>query len=144
MPSGGGGRGGPDNPPCNTLFVANLGDHATETEVEQHFSQFAGYRQSKIMRTARAVTAFIEFADIPSATHVHATQQVIFFWGGGGGGGMCAVITTTWCTSTSIQTPHTNTTHKHRMHCCLHPIGVACASNSLKTPLVVNVMWLAT
>lgn len=76
---GGGGGGGRDNPPCNTLFVANLGDLCTETEVEQHFAQFPGYRQSKLMKTARAVTAFIEFADIPSATQVHTSQQV--WWG---------------------------------------------------------------
>lgn len=69
-------RMGGDNPPCNTLFVANLGEHCTEPELEQFFSQFAGYRQSKVMRTPRSVTAFIEFADVPTATHVHAAQQV--------------------------------------------------------------------
>lgn len=69
-------RAGGDNPPCNTLFVANLGEHCTDAELEQFFSQFPGFRQSKLMRTPRSVTAFVEFADIPTASHVHTAQQV--------------------------------------------------------------------
>lgn len=64
-----------DNPPCNTLFVGNLGDTVREEELRALFGSQPGFRQLKITRGGKAVTAFVEFGDIPSAMHVHQTQQ---------------------------------------------------------------------
>lgn len=65
-----------DNPPCNTLFVGNLGDTVNEPELRQLFGTLAGFRQLKLIRGARSVTCFVEFADLPSAMACHQNQQV--------------------------------------------------------------------
>ena len=67
-----------DNPPCNTLFVGNLGDTVSEPELRQLFGTLAGFRQLKLIRGARSVTCFVEFGDLPSAMACHQNQQV---WG---------------------------------------------------------------
>ena len=66
-----------DNPPCNTLFVGNLGDTVSEAELRQLFGTLAGFRQLKLIRGARSVTCFVEFNDLPSAMACHQNQQVI-------------------------------------------------------------------
>ena len=65
-----------DNPPCNTLFVGNLGDTVSEPELRQLFGTLAGFRQLKLIRGARSVTCFVEFGDLPSAMACHQNQQV--------------------------------------------------------------------
>ena len=65
-----------DNPPCNTLFVGNLGDGVSEAELRQLFGTLAGFRQLKLIRGARSVTCFVEFNDLPSAMACHQNQQV--------------------------------------------------------------------
>ena len=65
-----------DNPPCNTLFVGNLGDTVSEAELRQLFGTLAGFRQLKLIRGARSVTCFVEFNDLPSAMACHQNQQV--------------------------------------------------------------------
>lgn len=65
-----------DNPPCNTLFVGNLGDTVSEAELRQLFGTLAGFRQLKLIRGARSVTCFVEFSDLPSAMACHQNQQV--------------------------------------------------------------------
>ena len=65
-----------DNPPCNTLFVGNLGDAVSEAELRQLFGTLAGFRQLKLIRGARSVTCFVEFNDLPSAMACHKNQQV--------------------------------------------------------------------
>ena len=65
-----------DNPPCNTLFVGNLGDAVSEAELRQLFGTLAGFRQLKLIRGARSVTCFVEFNDLPSAMACHQNQQV--------------------------------------------------------------------
>ncbi len=69
-----------DNPPCNTLFVGNLGDTVSEAELRQLFGTLAGFRQLKLIRGARSVTCFVEFNDLPSAMACHQNQQVQLVW----------------------------------------------------------------
>ncbi|KAL0906407.1 hypothetical protein M5K25_024899 [Dendrobium thyrsiflorum] len=50
-----------DNPPCNTLFVGNLGENVVEEELKGLFSIQPGYKQMKILRQERNTVCFIEF-----------------------------------------------------------------------------------
>jgi hypothetical protein len=64
-----------DNPPCNTLFVGNLGDNTSEQELRALLSSQPGYRQMKMVRGPKSTTAFVEFADVSSAIMVHSALQ---------------------------------------------------------------------
>ncbi|KAF8061951.1 HDAC1 [Scenedesmus sp. PABB004] len=64
-----------DNPPCNTLFIGNLGDATNEQELRALLSSQPGYRQLKMVRGPKATTAFVEFADVTSAMVVHSALQ---------------------------------------------------------------------
>ncbi|KXZ46573.1 hypothetical protein GPECTOR_42g782 [Gonium pectorale] len=64
-----------DNPPCNTLFIGNLGDGVDEKELHAIFSCQPGFKQIKLLRQARHISCFVEFMDTPSATAVHASLQ---------------------------------------------------------------------
>ncbi|KAG2487118.1 hypothetical protein HYH03_014231 [Edaphochlamys debaryana] len=64
-----------DNPPCNTLFIGNLGDTVDEGELTALFSCQPGYKQLKLLRHPRQVSCFVEFADVPSASAVHSALQ---------------------------------------------------------------------
>lgn len=64
-----------DNPPCNTLFIGNLGDATDENELRQIFGGLAGFRQIKLNRGGRGITCFVEFSDVASAMAVHQSQQ---------------------------------------------------------------------
>ncbi|CAL0325891.1 unnamed protein product [Lupinus luteus] len=64
-----------DNPPCNTLFIGNLGENINEEEVRGLFSVQPGFKQMKILRQERHTVCFIEFEDVNSATNVHHTLQ---------------------------------------------------------------------
>ncbi|KAH7293046.1 hypothetical protein KP509_28G009300 [Ceratopteris richardii] len=64
-----------DNPPCNTLFVGNLGESTSEGELRSIFSGQPGFRQMKVLRQGRSTVCFIEFADVNSAIAVHNTLQ---------------------------------------------------------------------
>ncbi|PNH04670.1 Multidrug resistance-associated protein 5 [Tetrabaena socialis] len=46
-----------DNPPCNTLFIGNLGDTVDEGELTALFSCQPGYKQLKLLRHPRQVLA---------------------------------------------------------------------------------------
>ena len=65
-----------DNPPCNTLFVGNLGDTVNEAELRGIFASQPGFMQLKLNRGSKSVTCFVEFADVPSAMATHSSQQV--------------------------------------------------------------------
>jgi hypothetical protein len=71
-PHGGRGSGGggssDENPPCNTLFVGNLGDSVTEVDLHQALGEIPGFRQLKLVRSGRNFTCFVEFADIALAS----------------------------------------------------------------------------
>ncbi|KAG6395626.1 hypothetical protein SASPL_141749 [Salvia splendens] len=64
-----------DNPPCNTLFIGNLGENINEDELRGLFSVQPGYKQMKVLRQERHTVCFIEFEDVNSATNVHHTLQ---------------------------------------------------------------------
>ncbi|KAG0476634.1 hypothetical protein HPP92_013475 [Vanilla planifolia] len=64
-----------DNPPCNTLFVGNLGENVLEEELRSLFSIQPGYKQMKILRHERNTVCFIEFDDVNNAITVHQNLQ---------------------------------------------------------------------
>lgn len=64
-----------DNPPCNTLFIGNLGDNVSEAELRALMGTQPGYRQMKVVKGPRSTTAFVEFTDVASAMLVHQTMQ---------------------------------------------------------------------
>ncbi|VFQ63376.1 unnamed protein product [Cuscuta campestris] len=64
-----------DNPPCNTLFIGNLGENIIEEEMRGLFTAQPGFKQMKILRQDRHTVCFIEFEDVQSATNVHQTLQ---------------------------------------------------------------------
>ncbi|XP_022716531.1 RNA-binding protein with multiple splicing 2-like isoform X2 [Durio zibethinus] len=64
-----------DNPPCNTLFIGNLGENINEEELGGLFSAQPGFKQMKILRQERHTVCFIEFEDVNTATNVHHSLQ---------------------------------------------------------------------
>ncbi|KAF8082270.1 hypothetical protein N665_0839s0010 [Sinapis alba] len=64
-----------DNPPCNTLFIGNLGENINEEELRSLLSAQPGFKQMKILRQERHTVCFIEFEDVNSATNVHHNLQ---------------------------------------------------------------------
>lgn len=64
-----------DNPPCNTLFIGNLGENVNENELRNAFGPQPGFQQLKVVRGPRGISAFIEFADVTTAAAAHETQQ---------------------------------------------------------------------
>lgn len=64
-----------DNPPCNTLFIGNLGENINEEELRGLFSVQPGFKQMKILRQERHTVCFIEFEDMNTATNVHHSLQ---------------------------------------------------------------------
>ncbi|WCJ28510.1 RNA-binding (RRM/RBD/RNP motifs) family protein [Euphorbia peplus] len=64
-----------DNPPCNTLFIGNLGENINEDQLRSLFSVQPGFKQMKVLRQERHTVCFIEFDDLNSATNVHRNLQ---------------------------------------------------------------------
>lgn len=64
-----------DNPPCNTLFIGNLGDNVNEQELQGLFAGQQGFSQLKVLRNGRQVSCFVEFDTIEAASQCHTTQQ---------------------------------------------------------------------
>eukprot|EP00246_Nothoceros_aenigmaticus_P011393 TRINITY_DN3080_c0_g1_i1.p1 TRINITY_DN3080_c0_g1~~TRINITY_DN3080_c0_g1_i1.p1 ORF type:complete len:286 (-),score=52.59 TRINITY_DN3080_c0_g1_i1:420-1178(-) len=64
-----------DNPPCNTLFIGNLGETTSEAELRGLFSNQPGFRQMKVLRQGKSTVCFIEFVDVNTAMTVHANLQ---------------------------------------------------------------------
>ncbi|GAV83076.1 RRM_1 domain-containing protein [Cephalotus follicularis] len=64
-----------DNPPCNTLFIGNLGENINDEELRGLFIAQPGFKQMKILRQERHTVCFIEFEDMNSATNVHHCLQ---------------------------------------------------------------------
>ena len=75
-----------DNPPCNTLFVGNLGDSIQETDLHGVFGELPGFKQLKLVRSGRNFTCFVEFSDIPSATAAKGRLHGCIITGCGRGG----------------------------------------------------------
>eukprot|EP00249_Psilotum_nudum_P007052 c20272_g2_i1 orf=235-1233(+) len=64
-----------DNPPCNTLFIGNLGETTDEAELRELFSGQPGFQQMKVLRQTKNTVCFIEFVDVNSAMGVHNSLQ---------------------------------------------------------------------
>lgn len=64
-----------DNPPCNTIFIGNLGENINEEELRGLFGAQPGFKQMKIIRQERHTVCFIEFEDVHSAANVHHSFQ---------------------------------------------------------------------
>ncbi|KAL8537871.1 hypothetical protein ACS0TY_012850 [Phlomoides rotata] len=64
-----------DNPPCNTLFIGNLGENINEEELRGLLNAQPGFKQMKILRQERHTVCFIEFEDVNSAANVHHSLQ---------------------------------------------------------------------
>jgi hypothetical protein len=64
-----------DNPPCNTLFIGNLGDNVDEQELRDLFSSQPGYKQLKLVRGQKLVNCFVEYVDVTTAVMVHNLLQ---------------------------------------------------------------------
>ncbi|CAM6104544.1 unnamed protein product [Calypogeia fissa] len=90
-----------DNPPCNTLFIGNLGEATSEAELRGLFSGQPGFKQMKVLRQGKSTVCFIEFGDVSSAMAVHQHLQG-------------AVLTTSDRGGMRIQYPPQFTT------CCCH------------------------
>jgi len=60
-------RGPGDNPPCPTLFVANLGPTCTEDELRQVLSRFRGFKMLKMQTKGGMPVAFVDFEDVTSS-----------------------------------------------------------------------------
>ncbi|KAI3455700.1 hypothetical protein Pfo_012363 [Paulownia fortunei] len=63
-----------DNPPCNTLFIGNLGENINEEELRGLFSAQPGFKQMKILRQERHCF-MLHPQDVNSATNVHHSLQ---------------------------------------------------------------------
>jgi len=56
------------NPPCTTLFVANLSNRATEEELKMIFAGMPGFRRLKVLRNKNTTpVSFVEFIDVVTA-----------------------------------------------------------------------------
>lgn len=64
-----------DNPPCNTLFIGNLGDTVSDAELKGLFGSQQGFRQLKLVKGPKNVTCFVEMEDVPTAMAVHTSLQ---------------------------------------------------------------------
>ncbi|KAI8976918.1 hypothetical protein BDB01DRAFT_727145 [Pilobolus umbonatus] len=57
------------NPPCNTLYVGNLPPNTSEEELRHLFSICKGYRRMCFRTKPQGPMCFVEFEDIPFASH---------------------------------------------------------------------------
>ncbi|KAH1028562.1 hypothetical protein HUJ05_001908 [Dendroctonus ponderosae] len=82
---------GMNNPPCSTLFVANLGQFVSEHELKEIFASFPGFCRLRVHvnkqgsqpngitgQTGATPVAFVEYRDVEGATHVMAQLQGSF------------------------------------------------------------------
>ncbi|XP_062229631.1 uncharacterized protein LOC133927266 [Phragmites australis] len=69
-----------NNPPCPTLFVANLGPTCSEQELIDVFSSCAGFVKLKMQKKLGAPVAFVDFKDVNSSTEaLNRLQGVILY-----------------------------------------------------------------
>ena len=54
-----------------------MGDQVSEPELMQLFSTQPGFVTLKVVRNGKSSTAFVEYADLAAAMHVHDSQQVL-------------------------------------------------------------------
>lgn len=66
---------GSANPPCSTLFIANIGTNPNEEEIRQLFKKSPGFCRLRLNNKGGAPVAFVEFANIMNASYALATLQ---------------------------------------------------------------------
>ncbi|KAI3994538.1 hypothetical protein MKX01_028282 [Papaver californicum] len=64
----GGFHGPPNDTPCPTLFVANLGPTCSEQELNHVFSRCSGFLKLKMQKKNGAPVAFVDFQDVACST----------------------------------------------------------------------------
>ncbi|CAB3987054.1 RNA-binding with multiple splicing-like isoform X2 [Paramuricea clavata] len=57
-----------ENSVCSTLFVANLGQTCTETELHNLFSRTQSFKRIKMLNKGNAPCCFVEYLDVYSAS----------------------------------------------------------------------------
>nr|XP_045614048.1 U1 small nuclear ribonucleoprotein A-like isoform X3 [Procambarus clarkii] len=65
----------PHNPPCSTLFIANLGPNVAEHELKDIFSSFPGYVRLRMHTKGGTPVAFVEFSDVRFASAALTSLQ---------------------------------------------------------------------
>nr|CAD1827724.1 unnamed protein product [Ananas comosus var. bracteatus] len=69
-----------DNPPCPTIFVANLGPTCSQEELAQVFSRCPGFVKLKMQNKSGAPVAFVDFKDVnSSAAALNRLQGTILY-----------------------------------------------------------------
>lgn len=61
-------RSGAGNPPCSTLFLANMSTRCTEAELTEFMQFFQGFTKLKFTMKGNGALAFVDFTDEPAAT----------------------------------------------------------------------------
>ncbi|XP_031333667.1 protein couch potato [Photinus pyralis] len=69
---------GVNNPPCSTLFVANLGQFVSEHELKEVFGSFPGFCRLRMHSKGGSPVAFVEYQDVRYAAQVMAALQGSF------------------------------------------------------------------
>ncbi|GAB4849000.1 hypothetical protein Ancab_003812 [Ancistrocladus abbreviatus] len=77
-----------NNPPCPTLFVANIGPTCTERELTEVFSRCRGFLRLKMQSTYGAPVAFVDFQDTASSTEALSQLQGAILYSSAEGEGM--------------------------------------------------------
>ncbi|XP_033725731.1 uncharacterized protein LOC117315584 isoform X5 [Pecten maximus] len=65
----------PNNAPCSTLFVANLGQFSSEQELKDLFSSFQGFSRLRMHNKGGSPVAFVEFQDVRQALEAKSRLQ---------------------------------------------------------------------
>ncbi|XP_052785667.1 protein couch potato-like isoform X9 [Mya arenaria] len=64
-----------NNSPCSTLFVANLGQFASEQELKDLFSSFAGFSRLKMYNKNGSPVCFVEYQEVKEANEAMSRLQ---------------------------------------------------------------------
>lgn len=62
-------------PPCSTLFIANLGPNVDESELKAVFAAFAGFSRFRFHTKGGSPVAFVEYTEIRYAAQAMASLQ---------------------------------------------------------------------
>ncbi|XP_014256226.1 protein couch potato isoform X3 [Cimex lectularius] len=68
----------PNNGPCSTLFVANLGQFVSEHELKEIFSSLPGFGRLRLHTKGGKPVAFVEFKDVKCAARAMTALQGSF------------------------------------------------------------------
>ncbi|XP_078356728.1 RNA-binding protein with multiple splicing 2-like isoform X2 [Oculina patagonica] len=64
-----------ENPPCTTLFVANLGKGSSEQELRDLFANLPGFKRLKMHSKGSSPVCFVEYLDVFTATNAMHTLR---------------------------------------------------------------------